>query len=302
MGTGGVGGYYGALLAKSGHDVTFIARGEHLAAIRKNGLAIKSVFGDFLVRPASATNNPAEAGPVEVVIFATKTYDTDEAARAILPMVGPDTVVIPFQNGVDAADRVSAVIGQEHVVGGVTWLSAAIEAPGVIGQYSQFRRIVIGEFDGRATARANAVCEALRSAGASVEQVDNIVQVLWTKFVFISAISALGALTRVAIGEYRSVPEARAALVDALNETFAVARARGVSLEANLIEKTMEFIDGAPPDMKPSMQRDIESGRRCELESMIGSVVLLGKELRVPTPVMRLTYAALKPGEVKLGN
>jgi 2-dehydropantoate 2-reductase len=302
MGTGGVGGYYGALLAKSGHEVTFIARGEHLEAIRKNGLAIKSVLGDFLIRPALATDNPADAGPAEVVIFASKTYHIDDAARAIMPMIGPDTVVIPFQNGVDAADRIGAVIGHEHVAGGVTWLSAAIEAPGVIGQYSQFRRIVIGEFDGRPTARVNAVCEALKGAGATVEQVDNIVQVLWTKFVFISAISALGALTRVTIGEYRSVPETRAVLIDALNETFAVAQAKGVSLEAGLIDKTIEFIDGAPPDMKPSMQRDIESGRRCELESMIGIVVRLGEELHVPTPVMHQTYAAIKPGEVKLGN
>jgi len=213
----------------------------------------------------------------------------------IQPMIAPGTVVMSLQNGVDAADRIGAVIGKDHVLGGATWLSAAIEAPGVIGQYSRFRRIVLGELDGRITARAEAVAEAFRATPATVEVVSDISRVLWTKFVFISAVSALGGLTRVTLGDFRQVPEARAVLAEAMSEVVAVARARGVDLEGDIIPKTLAFIDNAAPDLKPSMQRDIEAGRLSELESMIGVVVNMGRELAVPTPVMRFTYAVLEP-------
>jgi len=299
LGTGGVGGYYGGLLARTGQDVTFIARGAHLAAIREKGLQVKSVRGDFLVSPAHATDNPAEVGPVDLILFATKTYHTDEAAQAIQPMVGPDTVVLPLQNGVDAADRIGAVVGIEHLLGGATWLSAAIEAPGVIGQYSQFRRIVLGELDGRKTSRTQQVFDVLNATGATVELSDNIQKVLWTKFVFIASVSALGSLTRVTFGEYRNVPEARAVLTEAIAEVAAVARAKGVSLDADVVTKTLAFIDGSAPGIKPSMQRDVEAGRMSELESMLGIVVRLSEELSVPTPVMRVAYALLKPEYLK---
>ncbi len=301
MGAGGVGGYYGGLLAQSGQDVTFIVRrkpdGAHLAAIRERGLQVKSVFGDFLVSPARATDNPAEVGPVDLILFATKTYHTDEAALASRPMVGPDTVVLPLQNGVDAAERIGAVVGTEHLLGGATWLSAAIEAPGVIGQYSQFRRIVLGELDGRKTPRAQQVFDALNATGATVELCDTIQKVLWTKFAFIASVSALGSLTHVTFGEYRNVPETRAVLTEAITEVAAVARAKGVPLDADVVDKTLAFIDGSAPAIKPSMQRDVEAGRPSELESMLGIVVRLGAELDVPTPVMRTAYALLKPRE-----
>lgn len=302
MGTGGVGGYYGGMLAESGADVTLIARGKHLEAIREKGLEVKSVFGDFTVRSIKVTNDPGSIGMVDLVIFATKTYHVEEASKAILPLIGPSTVVVPFLNGVDAAERIGAVIGPEHLIGGVTYLSAAIEAPGVIGQYSQFRRIVIGEFDGQITPRLEAAGEALKGTGAVVELVADIARVLWTKFVFISAISALGALTRETMGDYRSIPETRTVLIEALEEVVAVAGAKGVSLEQDIIEKTMQFIDAATYDMKPSMQRDIEAGRTSELESMVGVVVQLGEKLGVPTPVMRIAYAALKPGQVRASS
>lgn len=299
MGTGGVGGYYGGLLAQAGHEVTFIARGAHLSALREKGLQVRSVFGDFRVSPVSATDQPAQAGPVELVIFATKTYHTDDAAHLIKPMVGPDTMVVSFQNGVDAADRIGQIVGMKHLLGGATWLSAAFEEPGVIGQYSQFRRIAVGELDGKITPRAETLREVFQSTGATVELVPNIEQILWTKFVFISAISALGGLTRVTMGEYRDIPEARAVLTEAIREVVAVAQAKEVALAPDIVSSTLQFIDGSAANIKPSMQRDLEAGRMSELESLVGVVVRLGAKSGAATPVMNLAYAVLKPGEVK---
>jgi 2-dehydropantoate 2-reductase len=299
MGSGGVGGYYGGLLAAAGQEVIFIARGAHLEAIRDKGLQIKSVHGDFTVSPAKVTDRPGDIGPVDLVIVATKTYHTDEAARAIKPLIGSGTVVISLQNGIDAAERIGSVVGMEHIIGGATWLSAALEAPGRIGQYSQFRRIALGELDGRSTPRAQAIASILATTPAVIELVPNIKQVLWTKFVFIAAISALGGLTRVAIGEYRQVHEAREVLAEAMAEVAAVAKASGVNLDADIITKTLAFIDASAPDIRPSMQRDLEAGRTSELESMIGVVVRMGKQHGVPTPVMRLAYALLKPAHLK---
>lgn len=299
MGSGGVGGYYGGLLAKAGQEVTFIARGAHLQAIRDKGLHVKSVHGDFTVSPVKATDRPGEIGAVDLVLVATKTYHTEVAAQAIKPLIGDNTVVISLQNGIDAAERIGSAVGMERMLGGATWLSAAIEAPGRIGQYSQFRRIALGELDGRITPRAQAVASAFATTPAVVELVPNIRQMLWTKFVFISAVSALGGLTRVSMGEYRHVPEAREVLAQAMAEVAAVAQACGVALDADIVAKTLSFIDAAAPDMRPSMQRDLEAGRMSELESLIGVVVRLGRERGVPTPVMRLAYALLKPAHLK---
>jgi 2-dehydropantoate 2-reductase len=299
MGTGGVGGYYGALLAQTGQDVTFIARGAHLQAIREKGLQVKSVHGDFTVSPAKATDSPSEVGPVDIILFSTKTYQTDEAAQSIKPMVGRNTVVVSLQNGIDAADRIGRVVGIEHMLGGVTWLSAAVEAPGIIGQYSQFRRIALGEFNGQTTPRIEAVYNALQATGATVEVSDTILKVLWTKFVFIAPVMAMGSVTRVTFGEYRNVPEARTVLTKAIGEVAAIAQAKSVTLDKDVVKKTLAFIDSSEPGIKPSMQRDVESGKPSELESMIGVVVRLGAEYNVPTPAMQFAYAMLKPGELK---
>jgi 2-dehydropantoate 2-reductase len=299
MGTGGVGGYYGGLLAQSGQEVTFIARGAHLRAIREQGLTVKSVHGDFNISPSKATDTPAEVGPMDMILFATKTYQTDEAAQLITPMVAQNTVIVSLQNGIDAADRIGQVVGMEHMLGGVTWLSAAIEAPGLIGQYSQFRRIALGEFNGRSTPRLKAVYDVLRATGAVVEVSDAILKVLWTKFVFIAPVMAMGSLTRVTFGGYRNVPEARTVLTETISEVAAVAKAQGVKLDEDVINKTLAFIDSSEPGIKPSMQRDVESGKPSELEAMIGAVVRLGDEHNVPTPAMKYAYAMLKPGELK---
>lgn len=299
MGSGGVGGYYGGLLARAGHDVTFIARGAHLDAIRTHGLQVKSVHGDFTIAPAQATDNPADVGPVELVLVTVKATATDEAARAILPLVGPDTVVLSLQNGIDAAERIGAVVGMSHLLGGATWVSSTIEAPGVIRQESQFRRIVLGELDGRVTPRAQAVCEALQSTGATVELAADIRQVIWTKFVFIAALSGVGAVTRLPVGDYRDVPETRALLVQMMREVEAVARASGIPLDANVVDQAMAVVDHAAPGILSSMQRDVAAGRPSELESMIGVIGRKGRELDVPTPAADMVYAALLPGELK---
>lgn len=299
MGTGGIGGYYGGLLSRTGQDVTFIARGTHLQAIRKKGLIVKSVHGDFTLFPARATDNPSEAGIADVIIFATKTYQTDEAAPLIKPMVGPNTVVVSLQNGIDSADRIGAVVGMEHMLAGTTWCSVALEAPGVIGQYSQFRRIALGELNGRTTPRLQAVYNAILSSGVTVELSENILKILWTKFVFIAPVMLMGSLTRMTFGDYREVPEARVVLSEAINEVAALAKASGVTLDGDVAAKTLAFIDSSEPGIKPSMQRDVESGKPSELESMIGVAVRLGIKYNVPTPVMRLAYAILKPRELK---
>jgi len=299
MGTGGVGAYYGGLLAQQGNDVTFIARGAHLEAIRANGLQVKSIHGDFTVNPAKATDNPAEVGETDLILFCVKTYSTDEAVEAIHPAVGPQTAVLSLQNGVDAADRIGKVVGLEHVIGGATWLSSAVEAPGVIRQVSQFRRIVFGELNGTRSERIQSIYEVLKNTGITVEITDNILKLLWTKFTFISSASGFGSLTRLPMGEYRSVPETRAKIVGLMQEVEAVARAQGIALDEDVVQKSLEFMDNAAPHIKASMQLDVEAGRRTELESMIGVIGRKGREWNVPTPVADFIYASLLPIELR---
>jgi 2-dehydropantoate 2-reductase len=299
MGTGGVGGYYGGLLAKQGHEVTFIARGAHLKAMRANGLQIKSIFGDFVVAPVRATDTPAEAGPVDFILFCVKTYHTDEAVQAILPAIGAQTIVLSLQNGIDAAERIGKVVGAEHLIGGVTYISSALESPGVVKQISQFRRIVLGEFDGALSPRIQSIQEVLQNTGVAVEVTDDILKFLWTKFVFISATSSLGCLTRLPIGEYRNVPETRALLVKLMQEVETLAKAHGAKLDGDIIQKTLEFIDNSAPHIKPSMQLDVEAGRRTELESMVGVIGRKGREAGLATPIADFVYASLLPIELK---
>lgn len=299
MGTGGVGGYYGALLAKQGHDVTFIARGAHLDAIRKNGLQIKSIHGDFTISPAQAMDNPAQIGAVDLILFCVKAYDTDEAVQKLKPIVTKETIVLSLQNGVEAVERIGNVIGVEQVIGGATWISSAIEAPGIVRQISQFRRIVFGELDGRVTPRLQPVFEAFKETGIMVETTDNILKILWAKFVFISAASSFGALTRLPMGAYRSVAETRKMLISLMKEVEAVARKLGMNLDADVVEKSLEFIDNAAPHIKASMQLDVESGRQFELEAMVGVIGRKGRELNVPTPTADMIYAALLPVNIR---
>ncbi len=302
MGTGGVGGYYGGLLAQQGHDVTFVARGSHLHAIQQAGLKINSIHGDFTIFPAQATQDPHEAGKVDLILFCVKTYSTEEACEAIQPTVGPQTIVMSLQNGIDSAERIEKFISREHLIGGVTWLSSAVEAPGVIKQVSQFRRVVFGELGGGLSDRTGSLLEAFKKTGITVEASEDIQKVLWTKLVFITAISSLGSLTRLPLGSYRFVPETRGLLTKIMQEVEAVARSQGVHLDEDVVQKWLEFIDSSAPHIKPSMQLDIESGHRTELESMIGVVSRKGREQGVPTPAVDFVYASLLPVELKALN
>jgi 2-dehydropantoate 2-reductase len=299
VGTGGVGGYYGGLLSQTGHDVTFIARGEHLRAIRSSGLQVKSKFGDFLIKPANATDVPAEVGAVDLVLFCTKTYRTDEAAQAAMALIGPGTTVLSLQNGVDAADRIGAIVGAEHMLAGATWLSAAIEAPGVIEQVSDFRRIVLGEMNGSTTSRLQSVHDALKATGATVEISQAILGVLWTKLVFISAVSGFGSLTRLPMAAYRAVPETRALITTMMRETSAVAAAHGIKLAPDVVQTWLAFIDNVGPTIKASMQLDVEAGRPSELESLIGVIGRKGRERGIATPLADMLYGSLLPGDLK---
>ena len=299
MGTGGTGGYYGALLAKQGHDVTFIARGAHLQAIQKNGLQIKSVAGNFTISPAKATDDPSRIAAPDFILFCTKTYDTDEAIKKIRPIIGKETSVLSLQNGIDAAERIGSVIGMEHMIAGATWISSAVEAPGVIRQVSDFRRIVFGELNGRITPRLRAIDEAFKGTGVTVELSGDILKILWTKFMFISAASSFGSLTRLPIGEYRSVPETRALILRLMREVETLARSYSVTLEADVVEKSLAFMDQTAPHIKASMQLDVESGHRTEIDSIIGVIVRKGRERGIPTPVADMIHALLLPLELK---
>lgn len=299
MGSGGVGAYYGGLLAKDGHDVTFVARGAHLQAMRQNGLQVHSIHGDFTIFPAQVTDSPASVGPVDLILFCVKTYHTDEAAQAIRPAVGPQTTVLSLQNGIDAAERIGAVVGMEHLIGGATWIASNLAAPGVVKQISQFRRIVFGELNGQVTPRIQKIYEVLKNTGITVEISENILKVLWTKFVFISAISSIGSLTRLPIGDFRGVTETRGLLSGLMREVEALARAQGIDLDEDVVQKSMDFIDQSAPNIKPSMQLDIEAGHRTELESMVGVIGRKGRELGIPTPIADFVYAALLPVELK---
>ena len=299
MGTGGMGGYYGGLLAAHGQEVTFIARGDHLNAIRKNGLQVKSIHGDLEVKPANATDKPAEIGPVDLVLFCTKTYHTEAAAKAIQPIVGAQTAIVSLQNGVDSAERIGSVVGTQHMLAGATWISSFVESPGVIKQVSTFRRIVVGEMDGSTSPRLQAVYEAFKPTGIAIEISDNILKVLWTKFVFIAAVSSFGSLTRLPMGDYRAVPETRAQITRLMREVKDLAAAHAVQLDADVVEKSIKFIDDNQPHIKPSMQVDVEAGRRTELESMIGVIGRKGAKKGIPTPVADFVYASLLPIELK---
>ncbi|MFY0990734.1 2-dehydropantoate 2-reductase [Halomonas sp. C05BenzN] len=298
MGSGGVGGYFGARLAAAGEEVTFIARGEHLAAIRRDGLKVSSIKGDVTIAPASATDDPATVGVVDCVLVAVKAWQVHEAAEAIRPMVGPGTVVVPLENGVEAADTLSAVLGSRPVIDGLCGILAWREGPGHIRHAGVDPFVRFGERDNRPSERTARLKAAFdRADGMTAEIPDNIQTGVWSKFLFICAMSGIGSITRAPIGETRTLPETRALIEQILAEIEAVAHARGVALPRDAVARAMKFIDALPPESTASMQRDIMAGRPSELESQNGAVVRLGQQYGVSTPVNAVIHAALLPQE-----
>jgi 2-dehydropantoate 2-reductase len=295
LGAGAIGGYYGGLLAHSGQQVTFLARGAHLAAIRERGLRVESVHGDFEVHPAQATDDPAQVGPVDLVVVAVKDYDLEAAAEKARPLIGLETAALPLLNGLDAADRLAAVWGDRHPLAGLTHISAGVPAPGVIRQISAVRRITFGERDGAITPRAERIRDALAASGAEVVLTPAIEVALWEKFLFIASISGVCCLARQPMGVVLTTPETRRLYLDALGEVEAVARAKGVALPSDAVERTLRLTEGFAPQTRPSLLAALETGQRLELEAMSGTVVRYGREAGVPTPVHAVIYAALKP-------
>jgi 2-dehydropantoate 2-reductase len=293
MGAGGVGGYYGARLAAAGEEVHLIARGAHLAAIREGGLHLDSHDGAVCARPASATDDAAEVGPVDLVIFAVKLWDTEEAALACRPLIGPGTAVISGQNGITAEDMLARILDPEHVMGGVSFIFAAIEAPGRIRQTGPSHTLIFGEMDGTRSPRAEAIASVCRRAGLDHELSTEIEREMWKKFVYLVGLSGMTALTRSPVGAVRADPDTRALLSAAMAETAAVGRVRGAPVPDDVVESRMAVADSLPPDSRSSMLNDLERGNRLELPWLGGTVARLGAELGVETPVNRFVAAAL---------
>ncbi len=296
MGSGGVGGYFGGRLAASGVDVTFIARGSHLEAIRAEGLKIDSRdMGDALVRPAQATDDPRGVGEVDYVIVAVKLWDTADTGRAILPMLGPNTTVLSLQNGVDGDDVLAPIVGPERLIGGVAFIASSIGAPGVIKHIGTMQRIVIGERAGGTSPRVDALHAALVAAGVTADVSDDIQRTIWEKFVFLVGLSATTTLTRTTLGPIREDADGREFLLDAMRETVAVGRAKGIALPEEFAKDRLAFADGLPHDMTSSMHHDLENGKPLEVAWLSGAVARFGKALDVATPVNHTVFAALKP-------
>ena len=286
MGTGGLGGYFGARLAQGGADVHFIARGKHLDALRRDGLRIEGPQPLHIER-VHATHDPAEVGPVDFVLLGVKLWDTDAALEQMRPMVGPDTAIISFQNGVLKDQYLRAAYPAEQVMGGVGYVAATIERPGVIRQTGTMQRLVFGEFDRTRSTRAQALLAACTAGGINAELSDDILREIWQKYVFLAALSGATATMRKPIGPIREHPATRAFLLDLMREVVAVGRAQGVDLPQDYADVRLRFADDLAYDMTSSMHHDLERGNRLEVRWLAGGVVELGREQGVPTPLNR---------------
>jgi 2-dehydropantoate 2-reductase len=301
MGSGGVGGYFGARLVKGGADVTFIARGAHLAAMRERGLAVESAHEPIHLPKVNVTDDPGTIGPVDLVMFCVKLWDTEAAARSLLPIMRPETGIISFQNGVQKDDLLRPIFGDKALMGGVAYVGTTIKGPGVIAQTGPLQRLVFGEYDGRRSARADAFLAACKQGGINAEISDDVRRSLWEKFAVLVAMSGATTSMRQTIGPIRSNPLTREFLLDLAREVVAVGRAHGVNLPADFAEQRMPFFDGWPPDMTASMHHDFQAGKPLELRWLSGGVVELGAKVNVPTPMNRavrdilLLYAEGKP-------
>jgi len=287
MGTGGVGGYFGARLAHAGHDVTFVSRGRHLEALRSKGLQVRSPLGDLHLPDPVLTDDPAQIGPVDLIVLAVKLWDTEQAAASLAPMLTERAAVVSFQNGVMKDEVLGRVVGADRVLGGVCYIAATIAEPGVIEHSGSLQKLVIGEFDGRLSPRLAALRDACVDGGIDVEVSEQIEQTTWEKFVFLVGLSGTTSLTRTTIGPIRDHPRSRAFLRDTMDEVVRVARAQGVALPTDYADDRLAFVDTVPAAMTSSMHRDLDRGHRLEVGWLSGDVVARGTDYGVPTPANR---------------
>jgi len=293
MGAGGVGGLIGARLAQVGCDVSFVARGAHLAAMREHGLTLESTLGNAHLPKVRVTDDPGSLGPVDLVVIAVKLWDTEAAAQAVKPLIGPETAVLSLQNGVVKDDILRRHFGEQAVMGGVGYVATHVARPGVIHQTGTMQRLIFGEYDGARTPRATALLDVLLRAGIQAEIAPDIRRTLWEKYVFLVGLSGTTATMRRPIGPIRANPQTRAFLFDLMKETVAVGRALGVALPETYAEERLAFADTVPADMTSSMHHDLERGSPLEVEWLSGGVVQLGKKAGVPTPANRAVWDVL---------
>lgn len=297
LGSGAVGGYYGARLSRAGHEVTFIARGSHLAAIRARGLEIRSPLGDFVAK-AAADDDTSRVGPVDFVMVAVKTYDNATALPLLRPLLGDGTMVLTLQNGVDSASEVAAIAGEGRTLGGTTYIATVLDAPGLIVQTGTHRRIVFGEVFGslpRLSDRVRQLQETLAAADIQAEAVADGRVPIWEKFVFLAAIAGFAGASRLPIGPIWADPVSRAQFLEACREIERVARAEGIPVAADVVDRITPYIDGIPKSMRASLLADLSRGRPIEVEALQGSVVRRGERAGVPTPIVKTLYAVLRP-------
>jgi 2-dehydropantoate 2-reductase len=295
MAAGAVGGYFGARLAAAGHDVFFIARGAHRDAIAKNGLKVESVHGDLHLPKPNVTDDPRKVGPVDIVLFAVKLWDTETAAAAARPLLGPDSRLITFQNGVDSVERLSAVLGADRIVGGAAYIATVIGSPGIVKHTSNFAMMRFGRPDKRPDDRLNAFVDAGKAAKLDIALSADIDRELWQKFIFLTAMAGTTASLRSSIGPIVADPELRGFFRALMEEAFAVGKTKGISLDPAFIDERMNFVTSkVEPGMKASMAHDLERGNRIELDWLAGKVRALGKQFGVPTPASDTVYTVLK--------
>jgi 2-dehydropantoate 2-reductase len=294
MGAGAIGGYVGARLAAAGAEVAFVARGPHLAAIRERGLEVRSPLGDLRVDAATATDDPAAVGEVDAVLLATKLYDVEPAARAIAPMVGPETAVVCLQNGVDATGIVARAYGRDRVVGGVVLINAEITAAGVI-RHNALNRLTVGPLDGRPSVRLERLVALATRAGIEAAMSHDIRLEIWRKFLLLAPMSALSAMTGVELGRIREQAETWQLAEQGMREVVAVANAEGVELTEQDVRRTLAFVQGMSPTWRASLAVDLRQGRRLEVDWLSGAVCRLGQAVGIPTPFHRVALGVLKP-------
>lgn len=295
MATGGIGGFLAVKLALAGHSVATIARGAHLAAIRENGLRLDSATGSETAHPDIATDRPEDVGPVDAILFGVKGDALEDAARACLPMLGPETLVVPFLNGVEASDRLIRILPGHNVGNGVARVSTTISAPGVITQTGAFHSFIFAERDSRPSARVDALRAAINDAGSSAPETDDVVKELWSKFVLFSALSGVTAAGRCTVGELRDTPELEALFKRALSETAGIGRALGVALDDDIEEQVWASMLSFPAQGRASTAIDIEHGRPLEIDWVSGAAARLAAQAGVDAPVNAALYAILLP-------